>query len=75
MAVLRPHKETKEVLKAKQQNETDSATLVLWDEIKDISDVTVPPNAHLESLLVSVKIIWASIFLKVLLGEMVLVSH
>lgn len=55
--VLRPHKETKEVLKAKQQNETDSATLFLWDERKYISDVTIPSNAHLETLLVSVKII------------------
>lgn len=54
---FRPHKETEEVLKAKQQNETDSATLVLWDKRKDVSDVTVPPNAHVETLLVSVKII------------------
>lgn len=57
-----PHKETEEVLKEKQQNETDPATLVLWDKRKDVSDVTVPPNAHVETLLVSVKIIWASIF-------------
>ncbi len=62
--VFRPHKETEEVLEAKQENETDSATLVLWDERKYVSDVTVPPNAHLETLLVSVKIIWASIFWK-----------
>lgn len=55
--LFRPHKETEEVFKAKQQNETDSATFVLWDERKDVSDVTVPPNAHLETLLVSVKII------------------
>lgn len=52
--LFRPHEETEE---AKQQNETDSATLVLWDKRKDVSDVTVPPNAHLETLLVSVKII------------------
>lgn len=59
--VFIPYKVTEEVLKAKQQNE---CWLVLWDERKGVFDITFSPNAHLEALLVLVKIIWASIFWK-----------